>query len=139
MILMKDVPDETFAAEVLGKGAAIIPAEGKVYAPFDGQVSLVFDTKHAIALTSSTGAEVLIHIGINTVELGGKCYTCFVSDQENVKAGQLIAQFDMEGIKNAGYNLTTPVIVSNTDDYKEVIVEKTGAANVGEVMLRLVK
>ncbi len=139
VILMKDVPDETFAAEVLGRGAAIIPADGKVYAPFDGQVSLVFDTKHAIALTSSTGAEVLIHIGINTVELGGKFYTCFVSDQENVKAGQLIAQFDMEGIKNAGYNLTTPVIVSNTDDYKEIIVEKTGAANTGEALLRLVK
>lgn len=137
MILMKDVPDETFASEVLGKGAAVIPSEGKVYAPFDGEVSLVFDTKHAIALTSTCGTEVLIHIGINTVELDGKFYNVCVNTGDTVTKGQLLAEFDLEEIKKAGYNLTTPVIVNNTDDFKEISVIKTGPVDPGVPVLQL--
>lgn len=137
MILMKDVPDETFASEVLGKGAAVIPSEGKVYAPFDGEVSLVFDTKHAIALTSTCGTEVLIHIGINTVELDGKYYNVFVNSGDTVTKGQLLAEFDLKEIQKAGYNLTTPVIVNNTDDFKEISVIKTGPVDPGVPVLQL--
>ncbi len=137
VIPMKDVPDETFAAEVLGKGAAIIPAQGKVYAPFDGIISLVFDTNHAIAMTSDKGTELLIHIGINTVELKGQFYHVHVKDGDQIKTGQLIAEFDMEDIGRAGYNLTTPVIVNNTDDFKSIDMVKTGNINEREPMLQL--
>lgn len=136
---MKDVPDPTFAAEVLGKGAAINPSEGKVFAPFDGQVNLVFDTNHAIALTSDSGAQVLIHIGINTVELNGKFYTVHVKDNDCVTKGQLIAEFDMEKIREAGYELITPVIVNNTDEYASVEVIKTGNIAGGEPLVKVVK
>ena len=135
MIPIQDVPDETFGAEVLGKGAAVIPEEGKVYAPFDGQVNLVFDTKHAIALTSNDGVELLIHVGINTVELGGNYFTVFVQSGERVRAGRLLAEFDMAGISSEGYDLTTPVIVTNTDDYKAVTALNVGAVKVGEPVL----
>ncbi|HIQ98875.1 MAG TPA: PTS glucose transporter subunit IIA [Candidatus Scybalocola faecavium] len=137
VIPMKDVPDETFAAEVLGKGAAIIPAQGKVFAPFDGTVSLVFDTKHAIALTSDKGTELLIHIGINTVELKGQYYHVHVKDGDRITMGQLIAEFDMEDISRSGYNLTTPVIVNNTDEFKSIQLLKTGNINEKEPMLQL--
>ena len=137
VIEMKDVPDDTFAAEVLGKGAAINPSQGKVFAPFDGQVNLVFDTKHAIALTSDKGAQVLIHIGINTVELNGKYYTVHVKDNDRVVKGQLIAEFDMDKIREAGYELITPVVVNNTDEYSSVDVIKTGNIASGEPMLEV--
>lgn len=137
VIAMQDVPDDTFAAEVLGKGAAIVPSEGKVYAPFDGEISLVFDTKHAIALTSKSGIELLIHIGINTVELGGRFFDIRVSDGDQVKRGQLLGEFDMDGISGAGYNLTTPVIINNTDDYSTVDMVKNGDTGVGEPLLKL--
>lgn len=139
VIPMEDVPDETFAACVLGRGAAIVPDEGKVYAPFDGEISLVFDTKHAIALTSDSGIELLIHIGINTVELNGKFFEVHVQDGDRVTRGQLLAEFDMDGIAGAGYNLTTPVIINNTDDYAAVDRGTTGPAGVGDLLLSLRK
>ena len=139
VIPMEDVPDETFAACVLGQGAAIVPEEGKVYAPFDGEISLVFDTKHAIALTSERGIELLIHIGINTVELNGKFFEAHVQDGDRVTRGQLLAEFDMDGIAGAGYNLTTPVIINNTDEYAAVDRETTGPAKVGDLLLSLKK
>ncbi len=139
VIAMQDVPDDTFAAEVLGRGAAIIPSEGRVYAPFDGEISLVFDTKHAIALTSKSGIEVLIHIGINTVELGGNFYNVRVSDGDTVKMGQLLAEFDMQGISGAGYDLATPVIISNTYEYSAVEMVRTGEIGVGESLLTVCK
>lgn len=139
VIPMEEVPDETFAACVLGQGAAIVPDEGKVYAPFDGEISLVFDTKHAIALTSKSGIEVLIHIGINTVELNGQFFTVHVQDGDKVTRGQLLAEFDMDEIAGAGYNLTTPVIINNTDDYAAVERVTAGPAGVGDLLLSLKK
>ncbi|WP_028510420.1 PTS beta-glucoside transporter subunit IIBCA [Ruminococcus sp. NK3A76] len=119
-VLLADVPDETFAAEVLGKGAAVEPSEGRVIAPADGEVSTLFDTHHAIGLTLDNGMELLIHVGINTVELNGEGYTAHVSEGDRVTRGQTLITFDTELIRNKGYKLITPVIVTNADDYSEV-------------------
>ncbi|MBR1765384.1 MAG: PTS glucose transporter subunit IIA [Ruminococcus sp.] len=127
-VLMADVPDETFAAEVLGKGAAVEPSEGKVVAPADGEVSTLFDTHHAIGLTLDNGMELLIHVGINTVELNGEGYKAHVSEGDRVVRGQTLITFDMDLIKNKGYKLITPVIITNADDYSEV--EKAAEGNV---------
>lgn len=131
-IPLSEVKDETFAGEVLGKGMAVIPKEGKVYAPFDGVAETVFDTKHAIGLTSQDGIEVLIHIGINTVELNGRHYETHISEGDEVKAGQLLVTFDPEAIRQEGYDITTPIIVTNSDDYEEIKIEKLGDIHVME-------
>ncbi len=119
-VLMADVPDETFAAEVLGMGAAVDPTEGKVVAPADGEVSTLFDTHHAIGLTLDNGMELLIHIGINTVELNGEGYQAHVAEGDRVKRGQTLITFDIPLIKSKGYPLITPVIITNADEYSEI-------------------
>jgi PTS system sucrose-specific IIC component len=125
-IPMKDVDDPTFSAEVLGQGAAIEPTEGKVVAPGNGVVETIFETKHAIGLTMDNGMELLIHVGINTVELNGEGYEAHVKDGDHVTAGQTLITFDMDKIKSKGYKLTTPVIVTNTADYAEVRMMAAG-------------
>lgn len=129
------VNDPTFASEALGKGLAIIPSEGKVYAPFDGTVEMLFDTKHAVAVTSDDGVEVLIHVGVDTVNLKGEGYTAHTATGEKVKKGQLLLEFDMDRIKKAGYQTVTPVIVTNSDEYKNVQVVKTGSVRAGDEVL----
>lgn len=129
------VDDPTFASEALGKGLAIIPSEGKVYAPFDGTVEMLFDTKHAVAVTSDDGVEVLIHVGVDTVNLKGEGYTAHTATGEKVKKGQLLLEFDMDRIKKAGYQTVTPVIVTNSDEYKNVRVVKTGSVRAGDEVL----
>ncbi len=138
-IPLADVPDETFAKGVLGLGAAIEPTEGKVVAPADGTVETIFDTKHAIGLSLNNGAEILIHIGINTVELGGEGYQAFVAEGDKVKKGQTLITFDMDFIKSKGYNTVTPVIVTNSDDYAGVELKTSGTVNTGETLLTLTK
>ena len=138
-IPLADVPDETFAKGVLGLGAAIEPIEGKVVAPADGTVETIFDTKHAIGLALSNGAEILIHIGINTVELGGEGYQAFVKEGDKVKKGQTLITFDMDFIKSKGYNLVTPVIVTNSDDYADVKLQADGTVSTGDALLALKK
>lgn len=125
-VTMKEVPDDTFAAEVLGKGMAVVPSEGKLVAPCDAEVTAVVDTKHAIGLKTADGIELLIHVGVNTVELEGKYYTVHVAQGDSVKAGQLLLTFDIDKIKEAGYNVTTPVIVVNSYEYQTVEGLKTG-------------
>ena len=125
---MADVPDETFATDVLGRGVAIDPAEGKVIAPADGEVSTLFDTHHAIGLTLNNGMEMLIHIGINTVELNGEGYTAHVLEGDKVKRGQTLITFDIPLIQSKGYKTVTPVIITNADDYKSI--EKSADGNV---------
>jgi PTS system sucrose-specific IIC component len=120
VIAMKDVPDETFSKEVLGKGVAIEPTEGKVVAPADAEISTLFDTNHAIGLTLDNGMEILIHIGINTVEMGGEGFTSHVFEGAKVKRGQTLITFDPELIKEKGYSVITPVIITNVDDYAEI-------------------
>ncbi len=138
-IELEKIPDDTFASGVLGKGLGIVPAVGEVRAPFNGTVSMVFDTKHAIGLMSDDGIEMLIHVGINTVELGGKYYEVKVSDGEKIAAGQLLLTFDKEAIKAAGYDVTTAVLVSNTDEFSEITVEKTGEVKVLDKVLKVTK
>lgn len=135
VIELEKVNDPTFAAGVLGKGFAVVPKDGKVYAPFDGTLDLLYDTRHALGLTSQDGVEVLIHVGINTVELNGAHYTAHVASGEPVKKGQLLLEFDIPAIDKAGYDITTPVIVTNTDDYKALHLEKVGAVNVEEKIM----
>ena len=125
-IALSEVKDETFASGVLGNGMAVVPTKGEVKAPCDATVSMVFDTKHAIGLATDDGLELLIHIGLNTVELEGKYYTVHVSDGDEVKKGQTLITFDMDKIKEAGYDTTTPVIVTNSDDFAEVVQLHTG-------------
>ena len=136
-ILLAEVKDETFAGEVLGKGMAVIPSEGVVKAPCDAEVSMVFDTKHAIGLTTESGIELLIHVGLNTVELEGKYYTVHVNDGDKVKKGQTLITFEMDKIKEAGYDVTTPMIVTNTDDFEEVTFLNAGTVNTDSRVLEV--
>lgn len=126
VIPLAQVPDETFASGALGSGGAVIPVNGKVTAPFDGQVAMVFDTRHAIGLTGDNGVELLIHVGLNTVELEGKYYTVHVKDGDRIKTGDLLLEFDIEKIKEEGYQVTTPVIVTNSQDFKEITLSGEG-------------
>lgn len=139
VIPMAEIKDETFASGVLGQGVGIVPAKGEVVAPFDGTISTVFDTKHALGLTSKDGVELLIHVGINTVELNGKHYTAKVADGDSIKAGQVLLTFDKEAIKKAGYDITTAVLVTNADDYAKVSVEKTGDSRELDKIVSVVK
>ena len=138
-IPMSMVNDATFASEVLGKGVAVIPAMGKVVAPCDATVETVFDTKHAVGLSTESGMELLIHIGINTVELNGKYFTSHVKNGDHVKKGQLLVSFDMEKVKAAGYDVTTPLIVTNSDDYKDVKILSEDSVTPSDKVLEIVK
>lgn len=124
VIPLSEVPDETFASGVLGEGIGVRPAEGKVYAPFDGTVAAVFDTKHAIGLEAAEGFEVLIHIGIDTVSLNGGPFTVHVEAGDSVKAGQLLAEFDMEQIQAAGLETVSPIIITNPGAYQDIQITK---------------
>ena len=128
IIPLTEVKDEVFSAGIIGKGAAVLPSEGEVTAPEDADVISVFDTGHAIGLTLKNGVEILVHIGLDTVELKGKYFTVHVKQGDKVTKGQKLISFDVEGIKAAGYDVTTPVIVSNTSDYLDVLSKKNGQA-----------
>lgn len=119
LIALEDVDDEVFASGAVGEGVAIIPSKGEVYAPVNGVVESIFKTKHAITLRGDNGAEFLIHIGLNTVQLGGKHYEEQVNVGDRVKAGDLLMKFDMQAIKKAGYDLTTPVIIANGQAFEK--------------------
>ena len=121
VLALNEVKDEVFSAGLLGKGVAIEPKEGKVVAPVDGTLTTLFPTYHALGITSDNGAEILIHVGMNTVELEGKCFTPKVKQGDKIRAGQVLLEFDIDGIKEAGYPVTTPVIVSNSDNYLDII------------------
>ncbi len=117
----------------------MIPEKGEVVAPCDATVETVFDTKHAVGMSTESGVELLIHIGINTVELGGKYYTTHVKDGDQVKKGQLLVSFDMDKIKEAGYDVTTPLIVTNSDDYRDVKILHEGMVTPEDKVLEIVK
>ena len=138
MKLMCEVEDETFAQCMLGDGVAIEPSEGKLYSPCNGTVDTVFETRHAISLQSEEGSEILLHIGIDTVQLGGKFFEPKVKDSQTVKKGDLLVEFDLEGIKAAGYKVTTPMIICNTDEYAAVKPLKTGPVKAGEDLLHVI-
>ncbi|RHU82119.1 PTS glucose transporter subunit IIA [Clostridiaceae bacterium OM08-6BH] len=127
VIPLSEVPDAVFSSEMLGKGFGVEPSEGKAYAPVDGEVTTVFDTKHALGLMSENGVELLIHIGMDTVKLNGRGFDVKVKAGDQVKAGDLLAEFDMDLIKSEGYPVTTAVVITNTDDCEAIGEVKTGA------------
>lgn len=126
IIPLSEVNDEVFSAEILGKGVAIIPEEGVVVSPVEGTIEAVLDSKHAIAIKSRDGIEILIHVGIDTVNLGGKYYNNFVKVGDNVKVGDKLLEFDREEIINNGYEITTPVIICNSVDFNEIKLLNVG-------------
>ncbi|WP_130892215.1 beta-glucoside-specific PTS transporter subunit IIABC [Fusobacterium ulcerans] len=123
---LSKVKDEAFASESIGKGVGIIPAKGILYAPADGEISTVFVTGHAVGMVTDRGAEILMHIGINTVEMNGEGFVKKVKDGQKVKAGDVLIEFDIEKIKKAGYDTTTIMVISNTEDYSDVKVLNLG-------------
>lgn len=120
---LSEAKDEVFASGALGQGAVIVPSEGKVVAPFDAKVGALFPTKHAICLVGDNGLELMIHIGIDTVKLEGKCFEAFVKPEDHVKAGDVLVEFDIDGIKEAGYSEQTMLIMTNSDKFGEVSVD----------------
>ncbi len=133
-IAMTDAPDAVFASLAMGNGAVVEPTDGAVYSPVDGSVTMLFDTQHAVGLMSDDGIEVLIHIGVDTVELGGAPFTAHVAAGDRVKAGQLLIEADLDGIVEAGKKTATMVIVTNTDDYASVTPE-LGAVKAGQKLV----
>ncbi|MFC7391631.1 beta-glucoside-specific PTS transporter subunit IIABC [Scopulibacillus cellulosilyticus] len=136
---LKEVSDAVFAEGILGRGIAIIPEEGKIYAPVDGTVTALFNTNHAIGITGENGSEILIHVGIDTVKLGGRYYAPKVTKDQIVKKGDLLLEFDIEGIKAEGYDIITPFIVTNSEDYLDVSGITGKFVEVGESLLKLEK
>ena len=114
------VNDPTFRDKLLGEGIAIRPSTGRVVAPVNGMIAILFETKHACTIVSDQGTEILIHIGLDTVNLKGKYYKAYVKDGDKVKVGDLILEFDMDKIKEAGYDLITPVVICNSADYSKI-------------------
>lgn len=137
MIPLSQVEDDVFSSEMMGKGMAVKPEEGKVYAPVNGKVASVFDTKHAICIEAENGAELLIHVGMDTVELGGKYFDVHVKDGDTIRIGDLLLDFDREAIEKSGYKTVTPVIVTNTDAFKEIIGGQPGKVQAGDPMMTL--
>ena len=137
VVPLADVKDEAFASGVLGNGIAIEPSDGELVAPADGEISSTFETHHAVGMTTADGAELLMHIGIDTVKLGGKHFTYLVNEGDKVKKGQPLIRFELEAIKAEGYPVTTPVIVCNTDDYAAVEAKAGGTVKQGDALLEL--
>lgn len=135
VIPLRDVQDEAFSQELMGKGVGIRPASGELVAPFDGQVSTIFHTKHAIGLVSDQGTEMLIHIGINTVRLKGQHFEAFVREGDRIVTGQKLVTFDIEAIERAGYSTETPIIVTNTDSYLAIVETQETEVKRGDVLL----
>jgi len=136
---LKDVNDPTFSEEILGKGIAILPKEGIVYAPFDGVVSALFDTKHAIGLTDDQGMELLIHVGLETVNLGGTHFEVHISQGDLVKKGDPLITFDLQEIQKT-HDVITPVLITNADDFSEIVVQKEfGPVKAGDAILTVKK
>lgn len=138
VIPLEQVNDAAFSGKMMGEGVAIIPEEDTITAPFDGEVTALFPTKHAIGLTSENGIEVLIHVGIDTVELAGEHFTAFVETGEKVKKGQKILAVDFAKVKEAGYDTTTPIVVTNTDSYIDIVAKEITKTKSQETILYVV-
>ena len=134
VIPSEEIPDETFAAGVLGRGVGINPTEGVVVAPFDGEISSVAETKHAVGVTSPDGMELLIHIGVDTVAMNGDGFTCLVQEGQKVKAGEKLIEFDRAKIEAAGHPDCVVVLLTNSDDYEELVIETGGRKALDKIM-----
>lgn len=139
LVSIKEVSDPTFSEEILGKGVAIIPSEGKFCAPADGTVTTVFPTGHAAAITTQEGVEVLIHIGLDTVKLDGKHFTICTEEGKKVSAGDLLIEADLDKIREEGYDIITPVIICNSDDFEQISPEPSAEVKRGDFIVTLKK
>lgn len=135
---LKDVNDGVFSEGILGEGIAIIPREGKLYAPASGELSTLFPTKHAYGITTSNGTELLVHVGINTVKLDGEYFEAFVEQGDKVEKGQLLAEFDIEKISE-NYKVTTPILLTNPEGYDIEIIKTSGDVNSGDILFKIEK
>ena len=133
--MINEVNDEGFSSYALGDGIAFLPADGKVYSPVDGTIAVIFDTKHAICINTESGADVLIHIGIDTVKLNGKYFESHVENGQHIKAGDLLVSYDLEAVKSEGYDCITPLLIANADEFSTIRPLRTGNVKVGEKVL----
>ena len=139
VVPLTQVNDPVFAEGMMGKGVAIIPTDGRVFAPCNGEVVTMFKTLHAVAIKGDNGAELIVHVGLDTVSLDGKHYVGHVKDGDRVSKGDLLIKFDIDAIKEAGFDIITPVIVTNSADYRDVERVDNGTIVVGDYLLELVK
>lgn len=135
VIPLSNVKDPVFADGILGKGAAILPSEGRLVSPVNGTILNVFPTLHAIGIQSDDGLEILIHLGFDTVELEGKYFKSNISEGDKVSVGDLLIEFQVEEIKNAGYDITTPIVVTNSDQYETIEAIPEENIKAGEKLL----
>lgn len=138
-VSIKEVSDPTFAQEILGKGIAIKPNKGRVVAPVDGEIAIIFETKHAVSLATEQGVEILIHVGLDTVNLRGEHFTAYVKAGDKVKAGDLLIEFEPEKIREAGYEIITPMVICNTTDFAQIKETKLGSVLELESVIEVVK
>lgn len=136
---LKEVKDPTFSSGILGPGVAILPSVGKFYAPADGTVATVFPTGHAAAVRTKEGAEILLHIGLDTVKLKGKHFTIHVEEGQQVKKGELLLEADLEAVRADGYDTVTPIIISNFEVFEKIETSGAQEVSVGDEILRLRK
>ena len=137
VVTLNEIPDETFAEGILGLGAAIVPSDGNVYSPVDGEISSTVDSRHAVGILSDSGAEILIHVGIDTVKLNGEGFTYHVKEGQKVRTGDLLISCDLDFISGKGYNTITPVLVSNADDSVSVNVIASGEIKAGDALIQV--
>lgn len=138
-IPMDEVNDQTFAQELLGPGIAIVPSKGTVVSPIDGTIATVMDTKHAVCIQGEDGLELIVHAGLDTVELNGKYYQTYKEIGDQVKAGDVLLEFDLEEITKAGYDVTTPIVITNLGDYKITKCLTGQQVKAGEEVIQLTK
>ena len=134
---LSEVKDDVFSSGAMGKGIAIEPTDGVLHAPADGKIIMTFKTGHAIGMKTTDGAEILMHIGMDTVNLQGKGFATLVEKDQEVKAGDSLVKFDIDAIKKAGYPVTTPVVVTNSQDFEDIKQIAKGEVKVGEPVLEL--
>ena len=138
-IPMDEVNDQTFAQELLGPGIAIVPSNGTVVSPINGTIATVMDTKHAVCIQGEDGLELIVHAGLDTVELNGKYYQTYKEIGDQVKAGDVLLEFDLEEITKAGYDVTTPIVITNLGDYKITKCLTGQQVKAGEELIQLTK
>jgi sugar PTS system EIIA component len=139
MILLKDVPDKVFASEMMGPGVAFITNDGKVYSPCDGELATVFPTKHALGLKANNGAEILLHFGLDTVELEGEGFTLLKEAGEKIQKGDLLLEVDIDEVQNKGYKIDMPMIITNSSEYSINISELSDVTANQEIVMSLEK
>ena len=138
VVNMADITDNAFSTGALGKGVAIIPEKGELYAPVSGEITTLFPTLHAVGITSDDGVEILMHVGIDTVHLNGKGFEALVAQGDHVEKGKKLLSFDIDYIKSEGYSVETPIIITNSDKYLDVVESTLSAVSTNDNLLKVV-